>query len=176
MQNQFKKMPWSINIISIWTMILQSWLLLPWLIMRQNCGGLVKFFENTKTLLIIMWSKPNIHITELPLSSPVEGTNIKLGQGIGETHIQLGEKLNIAAWKFYLLFARVEIDSPFEPGSLFFTDESNALSEKQMHETCFSTNPYKMPAEHQKQCAWGEQKKIWWKKNIPICGHPLLEH
>ena len=45
-------------------MILQSWLLLPWLIMRQNCGGLVKFFENTKTLLIIMWSKPNIHITE----------------------------------------------------------------------------------------------------------------
>ena len=114
-------------------MILQSWLLLPWLIMRQNCGGLVKFFENTKTLLIIMWSKPNIHITELPLSSPVEGTYIKLGQGIGETHIQLGEKLNIAAWKFYLLFARVKMDSPLSgllDQVLFFSRMNQMLCRK----------------------------------------------
>ena len=92
-----------------------------------------------------MWSKPNIHITELPLSSPVEGDlHQTWPRNRRDLRIQLGEKLNIAAWKFYLLFARVKnwfsLVWSFGPGSLFFTDESNVSSGKQMHETCFSTS------------------------------------
>ena len=161
-------------------MILQSRLLLPWLIMRQNCGGLVKFFENTKTLLIIMWSKPNIHITELPLSSPVEGTYIKLGQGIGETYIQLGEKLNIAAWKFYLLFARVKIDSPWSgllDQVLFFSRMNQMLCRKNKCMRPVSAQTHiKCPLSIGSTVHVASKRKFGEKKNISICGHPLLEH
>ena len=44
------------------------------------------------------------------------------------------------------------------------------LSGKQIHVTCFGTNPFEMHTEQRKQCACEGQKKScsWWGKKQPI--------
>ena len=54
------------------------------------------------------------------------------------------------------------------------------LSEKQIHVTCFITNPFEMPTEQRKQCACEGQKKLFLvgkKAAYSILGaHTGLEH
>ena len=55
------------------------------------------------------------------------------------------------------------------------------LSEKQIHVTCFITNPFEMPTEQRKQCACvGQNKKLLLVEKQAaysiLCAYMALEH